>query len=964
MQTTLRFLEAVLPANGLRVVAHKPPGWSHGFKHTFLATNAELIQKSMSLDANGVTTYFALATYQTQAGRTADNTVELQSLWLDTDAKNYGSPSEIAADIARIAARIGEPSYVIQSGGGCHAYWALRRPIPTAQWKPMADAFQAMWQELGVRADPISADAARILRLPGTHNRKYGEPREVKIAYEREITYDPDALASRLAAMAPKLGIPARVAVPVAMAGLNDDLGAGIEHKPSFIGPLVRKCRQMQFLYTSRATLGEPLWYATLQLTRHLDDGRKVSHLLSKDHPGYSVAETDAKLAQLESGDIGPTTCEHFKRINPSGCAGCEFNITSPIVLGHKEVEPAPLVVEREVRTTTESGEVVTVVQEETVAVPLPPPYTYDGHVMYVPKKDPETKMMYEAPVFRGLLYLERVSLDSADHQQMQLYVKSEGQAARHVVLPGSAKADKRSMATALATRGIQFMGNDASDILKMLNAMMADLRIRQEDSVTAEQMGWQEDASTFVVGSTAYRPRTTPLFDIPVPPSTRSVVRFYEPGGSLESWKAAATIYGKPGGESWQFALCYGAAGVLLPMTALSGAVLSLYSRDSGRGKSTVGEGALSWWGNPDGLKSQSKDTNNALFSKASRHKNLPVLVDEITDKPNWELEDLVYFMSQGREKERLTSDAAPRPIRPGWALPVILTSNNSVKAKLQARRGDAQGLFARVMEIPMDLPFADAMTTADSMVLRTGFKRNFGHAGPLLVRYVMENRDLCASMLDAITGKIVDAVGGAPSLRFWVATCACTLTVASIARTIGLLNYDVEALTTWAIATIQQQKHESILSLPGSSDVLAQFLEQNAGRILVAYNRRLSDGGVMPAIDPEDGIRGSQLIGRAEMAIGSLYLSATAFGQFCLDNGYDLGAFIRNAGSADQEAGGAVLLKSKSWIRVNLGKGTKTASARTRVLEFDLEHPALHEFARGITNRLSGDGPIRAVK
>src|SRR5690606_31582335 len=127
----------------------------------------------------------------------------------------------------------------------------------------------------------------------------------------------------------------------------------------------------------------------------------------------------------------------------------------------------------------------------------------------------------------------------------------------------------------------------------------------------------------------------------------TKAVVRNYEPAGSLEEWKRTAAIYNHDGVQAYQFALMYGAAGILLPTTKLSGVVLSLYSQSAGRGKSTAGYGALSWWGNPDALKSQSKDTNNALFNKASRHKNLPLLLDEITDKPSYELEDLVYFMS-----------------------------------------------------------------------------------------------------------------------------------------------------------------------------------------------------------------------------------------------------------------------------------------------------------------------------
>lgn len=965
MQPTLRFLEAVLPANGTRVAAYRPASWppeKRGMLHKFLTTDEALAQFTSDMDANGATVYYALATYRDpEAGRTAANTIELQALWLDIDSKHYPVKADIPADIKRVAKIIGDPTYIVSSGGGVHVYWALRRPMTTTEWRPMALAFQAMWQGLGVKADPISADPARILRLPGTHNRKpeYGEPRPVVIGLHNDVTYDPAKIIERVGTVA----LPSR---PVATPGardINDDLGAGIEHRPSFIGPLIKKCRQMQHIYAQRATLDEGTWYAALQLARHLEDGRSVGHLLSMGHPGYSKDEVNERLDRLEAGDIGPTTCAHFKMKNPAGCEGCEFNITSPIVLGRKELEAEPVVVDTEVHTVNEAGEVVTVLQEEVADVQLPKPYTYSGGVMYVPKIDPETKMKVDAPVFNGLLYVERVSLDSADHQQMQLYVKTAGQLARHVTLPGSAKSDKRNMATALATRGIQFMNNDASDILKMLDAMMTAVRAKQHDGVTSEQMGWQDGDKAFVVGSTAYRPNMPPQYDIPVAPASRHVVGFYEPKGSFQAWKDTAAVYGRAGGEPWQFALCYGAAGVLLPMTALSGAVLSLYSQESGRGKSTAGEGALSWWGDPAGLMSLSKDTVNALFSKASMHKNLPIMVDEVTDKPIWELHDVVYSMTQGREKARLNSDSSNRVTKPAWALPVIMTSNNSVKSRLQVKRGDAQGLFARIMEVPMDLPFAVSMGSTDSLMLRTGFKRNFGHAGPVLVKYVMENRDTCTSILDAATARLVADVGTSQDMRFWVASCAATLTVATVARTLGLFSYDVAAMHRWSVGMITQQELDAAATIPECSDILAQFLEQNANRLLVEKKRRMANGVEESVLLPEDGIRGNQLVGRVEKPNGVMYISMAAFMRFCHDGGFDLGAFIRNA-SAKSAENEAPLLLSVTPAKVNLGRGTTIASARTRALQFNLNHPSLLEFAAGIDGKLETPPSLRSVK
>ena len=68
------------------------------------------------------------------------------------------------------------PSIVVRSGGDdhAHAYWALRTPVSPA-WAKRANQRLA----LAVGADRNATDAARVMRPPGTFNRKHGERRPV-----------------------------------------------------------------------------------------------------------------------------------------------------------------------------------------------------------------------------------------------------------------------------------------------------------------------------------------------------------------------------------------------------------------------------------------------------------------------------------------------------------------------------------------------------------------------------------------------------------------------------------------------------------------------------------------------------------------------------------------------------------------------------------------------------------------
>ena len=90
-------------------------------------------------------------------------------LWADCD-----TPAA-AAELERFEPA---PAIVVASGGdgARHAYWPLERPIDPIEAE---ERNRAVARALG--ADERSCDAARILRPPGTRNRKYDPPRPVTL---------------------------------------------------------------------------------------------------------------------------------------------------------------------------------------------------------------------------------------------------------------------------------------------------------------------------------------------------------------------------------------------------------------------------------------------------------------------------------------------------------------------------------------------------------------------------------------------------------------------------------------------------------------------------------------------------------------------------------------------------------------------------------------------------------------
>ena len=70
---------------------------------------------------------------------------------------------------------------MINSGRGIHVYCASEA-VPTDDWLPVAAKLKQPCSDNNFLADPaVTADAARVLRVPRTHNYKPDTPAEVWI---------------------------------------------------------------------------------------------------------------------------------------------------------------------------------------------------------------------------------------------------------------------------------------------------------------------------------------------------------------------------------------------------------------------------------------------------------------------------------------------------------------------------------------------------------------------------------------------------------------------------------------------------------------------------------------------------------------------------------------------------------------------------------------------------------------
>jgi len=148
--------------------------------------------------------------------RSAKLALAFGSVWLDLDGKDFQSPGE-GADVVfeKILTRLRDfyttaglprPSVMVWSGGGAHAYWLVDQPMPKGRWTVIAQALRAAAEESGLPADlQCTTDAARVLRIAGTENRKpeYENPSPAKVTFPADKAapnrYPPEVLEAALA---------------------------------------------------------------------------------------------------------------------------------------------------------------------------------------------------------------------------------------------------------------------------------------------------------------------------------------------------------------------------------------------------------------------------------------------------------------------------------------------------------------------------------------------------------------------------------------------------------------------------------------------------------------------------------------------------------------------------------------------------------------------------------------------
>lgn len=963
---TKDFLAHVLPDDGYRVVVtlKKKDGRTSAPSQTYYDDNLAASIAIPKFDAQGLSTYFACASYKTPASRKSDNVAYVKAFWLDIDCGDTKPYNDIKAALAALASFksvVGLPNpTLVTSGYGLHVYWTLGEPITPDQWRHTATLLKAAASHAGLNTDPTrTTDIASILRPTDTHNFKNGARvlvRALRVGVPSACDDITMPLAEYVALhgvvvgssqdKSPVVDDPAGMVDalvgdrPASPLQLTNDIPKP-EYPPAPIEPIVEGCAIIREFQHSGGKIPEPQWRGSIGVVAFTDGGPATCHEWSIGDSRYTYNETQSKIDAVLK--VKPTLCDTLARTSTHCAALCAVcpnkgRVKSPIALAYgraastvTKVEPAPAT---PVLPQGASGGVVPTRPRN----PLMPntKYSWSGHQLMVtkPPKNPKPKTEAIDPndkdslpttiaICDVLFYATQYVIDGnkAHAVEFELWSGPKHETFSTFRIPTEMIGEGAgAFFKELGKHTVTATMHQKPELQEYIRAWLTKLQGDSHANNSYSRMGWH--GKCFLHGDTLYHPDGRETKAVLSAGLENHAPRF-APRGNLDTWKHIVdTAYNSPGVEAFQFMIMAGFAAPLLNMFGTFGGVtVYAHSEGSGFGKSTAEQVAASAWYDWQKLQLTYKaTTTNAIYATLGMLSNMPVIFDELTNKPNDEVSDMVYLISSGDSKKRCDTKGALTISDHEWQTTVLASGNMLLSEKLGQHRANSEAEVARVFEFTIDA--RPTLSQTEAIKLFSDLRNHTGLAGREFIRYVVVNYDEVKDHLFDVQAELNKLAPLSQKERFWVVLLACTITAFDICKADGLMNFDREAFMAWIIKTLTSNKEAMVQAVSASSDLFGQMLGELWGGVLVTEGRGDGFKGIEALVlaNPTQAIVGRAIVpgagGGAQVGGPMVYMSEAAIRMWCNKKGISAKELFKQA-----VADGAVLPQK---VPFRLGSGT----------------------------------------
>lgn len=878
----------------------------------------------------GMNTYIAPAVFRDIAfGRTADNAKEVKCVYLDLDvakpANSYPTLQDAFNSLSQFVRNTGlEPTILVHSGVGLQVWWTFTRSLAVDVWKQLATFFAAACKAQGLVIDPACvADAARVMRLPGTLH--LGSGNLARVLADNGKDWEPKAFWEKL-----KLFIPQDVALPATpiRPAVNTTAlaQAQLAAQTRLVSPITAKAEPVARGCPAIMTAGlasEPQWFHMIGVMRSCVDGNEWAHKLSSmDAARYEYADTEAKWQRAQEGM--PTRCATFEQVCPDMCARCAHRgkLTSPIQLGLPSAQAVEVQPAAPQPAPPADG---------SLAIPDKFDYPLQGlqgrhflvdergcvHRTWEKSEEGEWSCNDEI-ITPAKIYYSHSVYDTEDGSPHRVHWFVFETVKGRELVPFVIDRDMSIQRIArwfMEANAFFTDGNiKATLLMSFMNTYLQSVLEGSTEIRTLKKFGWVKfpdpklecEVDGFAVGPGVIT--ETGLHHVKYAGVAQKIAS-EELGrkGSLEEWKHIPRMYKTLDQKAAQLAICMAFAAPLMkfaPGIATS-SIFSLWSSDSGKGKSQVLRACASVWGHPDKQFIQRHSSAVLRQRKLSTIVNLPCYMDEMTDVQDEDMYSLAYTLVDGREKQKLKSSGAEMVETGDWKTTTFVTANKSFKEAASHHAGSSDASILRVMEYECDFQSYEDIPAVHQYIQHCiGLcTEHYGLAGPDFMYHVLQHSDRLATLTKQIEAWVQKHHFRNPE-RFMSNPLALTMIAARWAEEWGYIDFDLPALEEWALDHFvghnREQTKENVVE---HKQLLKDYLiERQLNTLVVACHDRPAD--MAPSIAGKAGMGTDKYIisypprevyVRVELEEGDIYITRSDLHAWCTHKGVSHKVLLR---------------------------------------------------------------------
>jgi hypothetical protein len=791
-------------------------------------------------------TYVDPATGKTKHNRKQEHATFFKALAVDLDVgpdKPYATQKEGWTAMSTAIDAIGmPPPMVVSSGRGVHIYWPLTEPLPRDTWVKVSTALRHALHDKGVVIDTTKIhDPSMVLRPVGTHHKK--QTPWLPVELKRDCPdYDLLPIAQTLSAWAKAAPPGSTRPASLGQRRPSTITASVLNSRDVLVHEVGARCAQVGAILSSGGVTNaagmpveEPLWRLTMGLAKHATEQDAAIIALAGQHPDFDLHTSQQKMDAWTAS--GPPTCAAFEQLCASGCQGCphQGKVKTPASLSMQTVT---VVAAPPVAPDTPSEFV-----PAPLELPLPRGYVVRDGVIYEEVEEASDSggvtTEYER-VCSLEMHITGVYRDSASGQsafRLMINYTFEGWVEEDHVITVLAAPGKDFSAFLLHRQVYARTPGEQEKIRKYLMEYLKMVQAMAPSGQDYQAFGWQPDGSFLcgerVIGS------NTGVTDRRLKGPAGTFSETLRPHGDRDEWIAAMAMLNNPGTETIRSAVLIALSGMLGGAAGNASMVLSIYSTETTTGKSLALIAANSLIGSPKKLMMNKNDTANAMFKVRGVLNNLPCSLDELTSADEHDVVNLVYDLSQGREKMSMTRDRELRdPVK--WDGPTLITTNVSLHQKFDVVQTNNDPLKARTMELAHhDRTFIQTQPDGSS----NGYKffdmvqANNGWAYPELVEQVIAlgGPDLLWRQGEAAFTRKFNFLFE-PQERFYRTAIIAGWIVARLGNKLGLLPFDVDGTAQHLIEHVKSFRKETADARQDVFDTVGQFLQEHNDRLIVS--------------------------------------------------------------------------------------------------------------------------------